>query len=51
MFCIFYSNTLKTEKYHYFLKYLMRYPQYEGQEKYKHINIYTTAIIICRGLE
>ena len=41
---------IKIEKYNYFLKYLKRYPQYGGQEKYKHINIYTTAIIICGGL-
>ena len=37
---------IKIEKHHYFLKYLKRWPQYGGQEKYKDINIYTTAIII-----
>ena len=38
---IFYSNKLK---YHYFLKY--NWENNGGQEKYRDINVYSTAIII-----
>ena len=41
---------IKIEKYHYFVKYLKRYPQYGGQEKYKHIIlIYTQRLLLYEG--